>query len=174
MPRHVTARSRSHRVLLRYMDILNSGNPEGLEEVLDPDYVQVIPQSREVVRGIENWAQIIRNWPPSEDRHHPQVLGSRVVPPEEHDVATPAAGFFARSTVISIEGEGDTLTTYQRTRYTDGSEWYIIFISTLRNGKIAKDIMFFGPMFEAPEWRSRWTDVMSPDGDSELLGLMTD
>lgn len=170
MVRTIESHSSNHRVMLRYAEILRAGDADALGEVLDPDYIQVIPQSREVVRGIDNYAHIMRNWPAGETLEHPQPLAGRVVAAGEHDLVTPGAGFFPRYSVIRVDGEGDTLTAYLRTRYEDGSEWYVVSIAKLRKRKIVKEIMFFAPTFEQPEWRTPWADIMSPDDEPELLG----
>jgi len=170
MSRTIESHSSNHRAMLRYAEILNAGDADALGEVLDRDYIQVIPQSREVVRGIDNYAEIMRNWPAGENLEHPQPLAGRVVATGEHDLVTAGVGYFPRHSVIRVDGEGDTLTAYLRTRYEDGSEWYVVSIAKLKDSKIVKEIMFFAPTFEQPEWRTPWAHLMSPDEERELLG----
>jgi len=169
LSRSVTSTSRNHKVLLRYIEILNSGDSERLAEVLDPDYVQVIPQSGEMLRGIEPFAQIMRNWPSGEA--HPDLLAAQVVPTETHDILSAGTGPFPTYSLIRIEGDGDTLTSYSLVRYPDGNDWFTVSIATLHDGKIVKELMFFGSMFEAPEWRSMWMRPMTPEEQVELVGF---
>ncbi len=154
------------------MEILNSGDFEHLAEVLDPDYVQVIPQSGEILRGIEPFAQIMRNWPSGQG--HPDLLAAQVVPTETHDVLSAGIGPFPTYSLIRIEGDGDTLTSYSLVRYPDDDDWFNVSIATLRDGKIVKELWFFGPMFEAPEWRSPWVRIMTPEEQLELVGFKKD
>lgn len=172
MNREITSKSGNHRVLLRYIEIMNSGDPELLREVLDPEYVQVIPQSGEVVRGVEDYAQVMRHWP-SGGFQRDSMVGAQVVSPVDHELVTPGAGPFPTFSLISIEGDGDTLTFYSLVRYPDGQVWFDISIATLHAGKIVKEIWFFGPRFEPPAWRSQWAHVMTPAEEIELVGFAT-
>jgi len=170
LSRSTTATSPNHRVLLRYFEILNSGDPEHLDEVLAPGYVQVIPQSGEILRGVESFAQVMRNWPAS-TQAHPDLLAAEVIPVEVHDVGTAHAGMFPTYSLLRIEGDGDTLTSYSLVRYPDGDDWFCVSIATFSEGKIAKELWFFGPLFAAPAWRSKWASIMSPEEQLEFVGF---
>ena len=173
MSRDITSISANHKVIEHYIEILNSGASERLAEVLDPEYVQVIPQSGEVLRGIDNFAQVMRNYP-GIDRARVDMLATKVTSPGEHDLITSGIGPFATYNLVRMEGEGDTLTAYSLVRYPDGDEWFLVSIATLRNRKIVKEIWFFGPMFEPPAWRSAWATTMNQKERRDLLGFTGD
>lgn len=170
MSREITAKSGNHRVLLRYIEIMNSGDPDRLAEVLDPSYVQVIPQSGEVLRGVDAYAEVMRNWPIGGFQRD-SMVGAAVVSPVDHDLVTGGGGPFPTFSLIRIEGEGDTLTFYSLVRYPDGQVWFDVSIATLHAEKIVKELWFFGPRFEPPAWRSKWAQVMTPEEQVELVGF---
>ena len=60
--------------------------------------------------------------------------------------------------LVRIEGTGDTFTVVARSRYPDGSEWYVISLLTLRDGKVAKQLAFFAPCYPPPGWRAQWVE----------------
>ena len=172
MAREIASHSANARVLLRYIEILNAADADRLGEVLDSDYVQVIPQSREVLRGVDNFAEVMRNWPRGTEQDRPTPLGAKIVRPEDHDIiVTSSFSPFPTYNVIRIEGEGDTLTSYTILRYPDSGEWFSVSIHTFRDGKIVKEMMFFGQAFERPSWRSAWSEIMTPEEERELVGL---
>jgi hypothetical protein len=144
-----------------------------LAEVLDPDYVQVIPQSGEIVRGVGNFEEMMRNWPSGGNRL-PGAVKAEVVTTVDYELITAGVGPFPTFNLVRVEGEGDTLTFYALIRYPDEQVWFDVSIVTLQGGKIVKELSFFGPMFEAPEWRSRWAKVMTPEEQRELVGFTTE
>ena len=73
---------------------------------------------------------------------------------EERYVMTPTF------TVVKVEGIGDELTSYVKAKYPDGSDWYIITISSYKDSLIVKRIDFFAPFFDPPEWRAQWVEVV--------------
>ena len=56
-------------------------------------------------------------------------------------------------TVLPLAG-GGSYTAFTRTRYPDGSIWYVINIFRLRDGRIWRATTYFAPEFPAPEWRA--------------------
>ncbi len=173
MTRAITSMSENHKVLLRYIEILNSGDPAHLPEVLDHEYVQIIPQSGELIRGNDNFAQVMLHYPRADDARV-DFLGTKVASPDEQDLITSGVGPFARFNLVRIEGEGDTLTSYSLVRYPSGDEWFLVSIATLRNHKIIKELWFFGAPFEPPEWRSAWTRILDEHELRDLLGFAGD
>jgi ketosteroid isomerase-like protein len=138
-------------VLERMMEIMNSGDYAAFAEVLHPDFVQEIPQSGERVVGLENFRQVLEHLPGtgsglriSDDAY---IAGD-----EERYVMTPTF------TVVKVEGIGDELTSYVKAKYPDGSDWYIITISSYKDGKIIKRVDFFAPFFDPPAWRAAWVE----------------
>ncbi len=110
-----------------------------------------MPQSGERVRGIDNLIATLSHLP---GRVAPDIKHAQVIGEEPRYVMTPTFN------LVRVEGTGDTLTVFNRTQYPDGSDWYVISIVTLRDGKIAKHVAFFAACYEAPEWRAQWTELM--------------
>ncbi len=136
-------------VLERLTDIITNREYDALPEVLHPDFVQEMPQSGELVVGIENFRRILENLPGERpvltiDRA-PHIAGD-----EERYVMTPTF------TLVRVQGIGEELTSYVKATYPDGSDWYIVTFSTYKDGKIIKRVDFFAPFFDPPEWRSAW------------------
>lgn len=155
MYRRTTRRLSNLEIGLRIMELLNSGDIAEIEEFLAPDSVEEIPQSGERIRGSRNQIEVMRNYP---DRAGSFVAGpARVVAAEPRYVMTPTFN------VLQVEGSGDVLTLYAKARYPDDSEWYLVKIITFRDGKIVKQIDFYAPLFEPPEWRRRWVEHMDDE-----------
>lgn len=142
----------SNRALIRRMqDAIGAGDYEKLRELVHPDVVQEMPQSGERVVGVDNLIATLANRPgrPAPDSARAQLIGE-----EPRYVMTPTFN------LVRVEGTGDNFTVYNRTRYPDGSDWYVISIVTLRDGKIVKQVAFFAPCNAAPKWRAPWVESM--------------
>ncbi len=46
-----------------------------------------------------------------------------------------------------------------KSRYPDGSVWWIIHFTELSGGKISKSTVYFAPMFDPPQWRANGSSV---------------
>jgi hypothetical protein len=140
-------------ILERMMEIITGRDYGALDDILHPDFVQEIPQSGERVVGIENFRKILENLPGG----GPGMVLARdayIAGDEEHYVMTPTF------TVVKIEGIGDELTSYVKARYPDGSDWYIITISSYKDGLMSKRVDFFAPFFDPPQWRAAWVEKL--------------
>jgi ketosteroid isomerase-like protein len=140
-----------NRALVRHMqEAIAAGDYEMLRELVHPDVVQEMPQSGERVVGVDNLIATLVNRPgrPAPDSAHAQFIGE-----EPRYVMTPTFN------LVRVEGTGDTFTVYNRTRYPDGSDWYVISVVTLRDGRIAKQVAFFAPCYAAPDWRAQWAET---------------
>jgi len=144
--------SHSRALLERMRQIIGEGDYDALDEVLHPDFVQEIPQSGERVVGIENFRQILKNFPGApvglRMSDPPYVAGSA-----EHYVVTPTFN------VVKVEDNGDELTSYVRTKYPDDSDWFVISFTSFKDGKCIKRVDFFAPYFDPPEWRAQWVEL---------------
>ncbi|HZD42281.1 MAG TPA: nuclear transport factor 2 family protein [Terriglobales bacterium] len=150
----MTGERRSNRdALLRSFEILNTGEYEKLDDVIDKDVITEWPQSGELLRGLENYRSVLRNYPGGRLnlKSNEQLI---IEGDKERYLLTPMY------TMVKVEGTGDSLTATVKTRYPDGSDWYINEFLTFRDGKIVKQVMYFAPVYEAPEWRSQWVELM--------------
>jgi len=141
----------------RFLEIMDTREYKALGEVLHPEFVIEWPQSGERVRGVKNALAVFANYPGglgegfAPDRT--EVLGA-----EPRYVMTPTFN------VIRLEGTGDTITAYTKTRYPDGTDWYVVSLVTVRDGAIVKQVSFFAPVYPAPAWRAAWVEPLgAPD-----------
>lgn len=145
--------SRNMRVIRRFTEILDGQHYDALDEVLTDDFVQELPQSGERVRGIDNLRAIISNYPGS--REVPlHSEGLQVLGEEPRYVMTPTFN------LVRVQGLGDSPISVVKSRYPDGSEWWIVALNTMRGERIAKQVTYFAPVFSPPEWRAQWVESL--------------
>ena len=138
----------------RYLDALNGRDLATLEELVHPEFEDFYPQSGELTRGVRNLQGIIANYP-----GELEALGrDRVIGGEDRFVRTPMF------TVLRVEGSADIFTAVQRARYPDGSVWFIVVISELRDGLIYRTQSFWAPTFDPPAWRAGWVEEQGRPG----------
>ncbi|MEW6402798.1 MAG: nuclear transport factor 2 family protein [Chloroflexota bacterium] len=120
----------SKQVVENFWDLMATNDFYAAALILHDRYTLEWPQSGEVIRGRDNFAAINTNYP-AQDKW--------------------------RFTINQIVAEGDTVVT--DVSVTDGSiQGRAITFSTVRDGKILKQIEFWPEAFEAPEWRRQWVE----------------
>lgn len=132
------------------------GTLEDLSDLFDAEqFVMEWPQSREIVRGSANATAIMKNWPGGTVRQQEgfEFVSAR----DEKFVMTPMF------TVVRLEGSPEKATSVVKIHYPDGSTWYDIQTVTARDGKIARVVDYFCPIYDAPEWRSQWVEPMDQE-----------
>ncbi len=151
-----------HRALWeRYTQAINRRDPSLLEEVLAADLIDEWPQSGERIRGRDNLYAVLERYPgglPEE----PVDLGSARVAAgtEEQWVMTPVF------TLTRVEASGTRGTAMFRSRYPDGSWWWVVLLYEVEGDKIARSTTFFAPEFEAPEWRAPFVERRAGRGSA--------
>jgi ketosteroid isomerase-like protein len=140
----------SRSVFEAYLDALNRRDLARLDELVHPDFEDRYPQSGERTRGLANLRAIVEHYP---DGAWTDQGRDRVVGAADRWVTTPM------HTLLRIEGSGDVYTGVQRARYPDGSDWHVILIGQMKDGRVWRVQSFWAPMFEAPAWRSAWVTV---------------
>jgi hypothetical protein len=133
-----------------YINAANARDVAALEGLVHPAFEDVYPQSGERTRGFANLRAIIEHYPGGGYVGHGT---DRVVGAEDRWVLTPAFS------VLRIEGTGDTFTGVSRGRYPDGSDWYILVIGQVRDGRVWRAETYFAQTFEAPAWRAEWVEA---------------
>ncbi len=138
--------SLTRAVFERWTVAMTTFDFETLRDLIHPDYVQDWPQSGERVHGFAAFRAILESYPgglvlPMEPETAQLMHG------EEHWVMTP--GY----TVIPLAG-GGAISSVHRTRYPDGSAWYVVSFITLKDGKVWRATTYFAPEYPAPEWRA--------------------
>jgi len=109
---------------------LLAGDEAAYSAIVHEDFVQEWPQSGERVRGKEACLNIARNYPGGP----PQLTLGRVT------------------------GEGDHWVVEATSRYPDGTDYHVVAVLELRDGKIARETDYFGPVYPAPDWRRQWVE----------------
>lgn len=139
-----------HRELVtRFAEILNGQTYDRLDEVYAPDVVAEYPQSGERFRGLESLRDQFASYPGGLESSNTEVAD--VIGGETYAM-TPMY------TVVAVEGSGDRGTALFRTRYPDGSYWWIVNLYELDAGRIRRNRTFFAPEFKPPEWRAPYWD----------------
>ena len=150
---------RNGRVIRRFIEILNGNQWDALDEVMTQDCVQEFPQSGERVRGLDNVRAVFENYPggleSGLETEQLQILGE-----EPRYVMTPTFN------LVRIEGTGEQPVAILKSRYPDGSDWWVIALITMRGDKMAKQVSYFAPAFAPPDWRARWVELMGAEGRS--------
>jgi SnoaL-like domain len=150
----------SHEVFNERMArAMNDRNFDEYESLLTDDYVGEYPQSGEVIHGPKNARAIIEQYPGRLPRGSVDVASARIAATDARWVRTPTF------TVVRAEGTGNVGVSAMRSRYPDGSEWWIVNFYELRDGRLARSTTFFAPTFDAPDWRKPY--VQRREGAAE-------
>jgi ketosteroid isomerase-like protein len=119
------------RIREHYEGLL-AGDETAYAALVHDDFVQEWPQSGERVRGKAACLNIARNYPGG--------------PPS--------------MSIKRISGSGDHWVVEALGDYPDGSAYHVVALLELRDGKIARETDYFGPLYPAPEWRSQWVEPL--------------
>lgn len=141
-------------LIARYIQALHDQDFETIATCQHRDYLEDYPQSGERIRGSANFRAILDNYPGGlagdADRSTDRVIGG-----EDRWMISPTF------TMVRLSGAGDMHTAIVKLRYPDGSTWYMVSIYEIRDGLIAKATSFFAPLFEPPEWRRAWVELVA-------------
>ena len=137
----------------RFAEIMNRGAFHELGHVMTDDVVEEYPQSGETIRGLANVQAVRENYPGGVPADAIDRTATRISATEQKWVMTPMF------TVVRVEGTADVISAMLRTRYPDGSEWWVANFIEVRGGKIARNTALFAPVFEAPAWRAPYVDA---------------
>jgi ketosteroid isomerase-like protein len=118
------------RVIERYWDAVRDRDLERVRACVTEDFVEDWPQSGERIRGIDNWHAMATNHPT-----YPSVDPLRTI------------------------GGGDVWVTEVLFDYGgDDSPWRVCAIFEVSGERIGRVTEYFGPPFDAPEWREEFTE----------------
>jgi hypothetical protein len=137
-------------VVNRYFEAFKARDPAGLREVLADDVTEDYPQSGERIRGLDRSVEML-------SRYRGVADGSeRIFGVEETWGVSPTFSVLRVS-----EGDG-FYTTTAVSHYPDGTDWHIVKLFEIHEGKIHAITSFYAPSFAAPDWRA---DLVEPIGD---------
>lgn len=118
------------QIVQQFWDAMASNDFFAAAQLLHDDFTLEWQQSGEQIRGRENFAKI--------------------------NSAYPAAGTW-RFTIHALIAEGETVVS--DVSVTDGTRQdRAITFSTIRDGKIWKQVEFWPEPFDAPKWRAIWVE----------------
>jgi ketosteroid isomerase-like protein len=135
-----------------WVAMLNGSDFDRLAEFVQPDCVHEYPQSGERFRGIENIRGVLENYPGGFQRGARDESTLRVSGDDKPWVMAP------NFTLIRTTGGSGAYTSAVKALYPDGSEWFVITLFELRDGRMARATLYFGQVFEAPEWRRPYAE----------------
>lgn len=138
-------------VVRRFVDAIGAQDLEVIEALLTEDHVTEYPQSGEIIRGRSNFRAIMENYPQGLPKDGVDPASVRIVGSDEWAM-TPTF------TLVRLTGSGSLRTAITKSRYPDGSEWWVINLVEIRDGRVAKLTAYFAPMFDPPAWRAQWVE----------------
>jgi hypothetical protein len=145
---HRTAKDLS----LALLETMNTGRWADLDDIADADIVVEWPQSGERIVGRSNLRHTFEHYPGTV---HPDTAAAHFVDGDEGSyLLTPMF------TMVRTEGAGDSATSTLKTRYPDGTDWYVVTIARSHQGKLSQVTQYFAPVYEAPGWRAEWVEPM--------------
>ena len=139
-----------HKALMTgFSELFQTHEWHRLGEYVADDAVWEYPQSGERFRGLNNIRGQLEHYPDLEPgtSQLAEVIGGASY------ALTPMY------TVVEVDGSGGRGTALIRARYPDGSRWWVVNLYEVRDGKIGNSRVFFGPDFEAPDWRRPYRDT---------------
>jgi ketosteroid isomerase-like protein len=143
----------TREVIDRYARAMETSDFATLRSLLHDDYEEEYPQSGERIHGADDLMAILRNYPGGS----PQ--GSKldsVIGTEDRWVITPSY------TPMLVAGTGDQYTAVAHLTYPDGSDWHVIQLIRLKDGKVSRVTSFYAERFEAPDWRAPYVERVEP------------
>jgi hypothetical protein len=119
-----------------------------LTRLRHPEWAVFWPQSGERVRGTENFAEIINNYPGGS----PTTEVTRVIGAEDRWVVTPG------NTVLKVVGSGDFWWAEWRVTYPNDEVYLAVTLIELRDGLVYHETTYWAAPFDAPAWRAPWVE----------------
>jgi ketosteroid isomerase-like protein len=145
--------SATRELIARYITAIHEQDLDTIAACQHPDFAETYPQSGERIRGSANFRAIMENYPGGL-QGDAELSADRVIGGEDRWIISPTF------TMVRVSAEGDAHTAILKLRYADGSKWFMVAIVELRDGLIARVTSFFAPVFEPPEWRRQWVELV--------------
>jgi hypothetical protein len=125
--------------------MLSAADYDRLSELLHPDCVHEYPQSGERMVGLANIRAVFENYPGGLGDQDRELL--RVAGDSEQWAMAP------NFTLVRSSGGAGSYASAIKAQYPDGSEWYVISMFELIDGRQKRATLFFAQTFDAPDWR---------------------
>ena len=120
-----------------------------IRELAHPDIVVTYPQSGEVIHGVDNYVDMLANYPGGLGQLDEfDVHGTE----ERVSVVSSPIGL----PMITVTGSGNTFFVETTAEYANGQVFKVVGLLVLRDGKVAAETSYFAAPFDAPDWRSTY------------------
>ena len=146
----------NRQIVERYAKALAENDLDEQDALVHDDYVARYPQSGEVIRGRTNRRAVLENYPGGYTGLRPST--ARIIGRDDEFISGPSWN------IIHLTGSGDELTATGTITYPNGETWHFASLLTLREGKIWRQVDYFGPPFEAPAWRAPFVELETGPG----------
>jgi ketosteroid isomerase-like protein len=138
-------------VVERFTEALAANDFDAQDALMHDDYVGRYPQSGEVIRGRENRRRIMENYPGAEGGI--TASSERIVGRDDEFLTGPSWN------IVHLSGSGDELSLIGRITYPNGETWHTALFITMRDGRIWRELAYFGPPFDPPAWRAPFVEL---------------
>jgi ketosteroid isomerase-like protein len=143
----------NRQVVERLAEALATNDLDTQDALIHDDYVCRWPQSGEVIRGRANRRAIQENYPGAEGGIRPTT--TRIVGSDDRFITSPTPTW----SMIHVAGSGDDMTATGTITYPNGETWHFASLFTMRDGKIWRQVDYYAPAFESPEWRAPYVEL---------------
>ena len=137
----------------RWIEAFMSNDLESLGEILHPDFVEIYPQSGELIRGLEKIKAIVSAYPGLPESEVVSTSGAE--PGRTNVIPSPLP--FGLPT-IQVSEAGHTFTVEAFLEYPNGERYFGVWIGELKDGQVYKLTTYFAQPFEAPAWRAPYVE----------------
>jgi hypothetical protein len=138
----------NEEVVRRYIRAVVELDRSVEDSLRHPDWMADWPQSGERVVGSANFRAVQDNYPGG----FPTIELERVVGTEDRWSLSPS------NTIVRVVGSGEFWWTEFRMQYPDGVDYHCVTLLELRDGLIYREIVYWAPSFDAPDWRAQWVE----------------
>ncbi|MDQ2689116.1 MAG: hypothetical protein M3Y29_02425 [Chloroflexota bacterium] len=134
----------------RYFEASARNDIPTLESLRHPHWQERWPATGELLPSSATYRAIHDNYPGG----YPRFDGLQITGTGDQYVITPA------NTVLRLTGGGDLWIGEARLSYGDGSEWYVVKVLELRDGKVHRETDYWAPVGQPPPWRAALTEPL--------------
>ncbi len=136
-------------IVRRYCQSFADRDFPAAEALRAPGWEAHWPQTGERVTSSEAMRSIIEAYPGG------PWTGTerRLIGAEDSLVVTPLGQ------VVRIAGNGDTWVAEWINRYPDGTDWFVVDVIQLRDGRVFRESTYWAQVLDAPPWRREWVEL---------------
>ncbi len=146
-----------HDIFTQLLTATSTSEIDALEELFHPEFVADSPQSGERSHGFAGFRAQIENYPGGHEQRSERRVIAIQNGGEERWAITP------NYTVVPLANPNE-YTALTRTRYPDGSMWWIVLLVTLRDGLLFRIESYFAPDLSPEQLRGDTVELAPSDG----------